>query len=69
MNAAHCGNLKIIKLLCEMKANVECQSAVRMMCVFDVLDVSSVKCPCSYLLRDLYVLCIKKCLYYAWATI
>jgi len=37
MHAALRGRLEIVKLLCEMKADVECKGdVVRMMCVCDV---------------------------------
>jgi len=39
MHAASNGEFEIVKWLCEMKADVECKSVVRMMRVFDVLDV------------------------------
>ncbi len=34
VKAAWRGHLEIVKWLCEMKADVECTDAVRMMCVF-----------------------------------
>ena len=54
MYAAHFGKLEVVKLLCEMKADVECKDAVRMMCVLDMLDVLNIESQCSYVL---YVCC------------
>jgi len=42
MCAAKNYKLAIVKWLCEMKADVECQSVVRMMCVFVLLYVAYV---------------------------
>jgi len=43
MIAVGCGELEIVKLLCEMKADVECKDQVRMIYVFEVLYVAYVK--------------------------
>jgi len=37
MCAAFCGKSQIVKWLCEIKADVESQDKVRLMCVFQVL--------------------------------
>jgi len=47
MNAAYRGGLQTVKWLCEMKAEVECKSKVRVICVFEVLYVAYVKSRCT----------------------